>query len=107
MIEYQAPSHSPLFSLFALLQSLHSAPLRSNRDIRKSLRILLLRQSPDCRYTLRRTLSIRGAVCPETRTVSSRGRRGHTMRRVDRWRWLGAVLMAVGGLVGCQQHHFM
>lgn len=35
------------------------------------------------------------------------------MRRLDRWRWLGAVLVALGGaltsssMLGCSQHHFM
>lgn len=29
------------------------------------------------------------------------------MRRLYRWRWLGACLMAWGGLSGCTQHHFM
>jgi hypothetical protein len=29
------------------------------------------------------------------------------MRRLDRWRWIGAVLFACGGIVGCAQHHFM
>jgi hypothetical protein len=29
------------------------------------------------------------------------------MRRLDRWRWIGAVLFACGGIIGCAQHHFM
>lgn len=29
------------------------------------------------------------------------------MRRLYRWRWLGAVLTGLGVLAGCQQHHFM
>jgi outer membrane protein TolC len=29
------------------------------------------------------------------------------MRRLNRWRWLGACLMALAGLTGCTQHHFM
>src|SRR4029079_13075069 len=47
-----------------------------------------------------------GAVRHEIRT-SRAGGRGNNMRRVDRWRWLGAWLTAIGLLAGCSQHHFM